>query len=146
MIVKTQSADDTFSLGAKFSSLIKEGDVIIFEGALGGGKTTFIKGILHGLGYKKKVLSPSFTLSRHYKMKGLCVYHVDLYRLDQESIFNWGISDYLYSKGGITLIEWGEKIEKSLPSYIKIHFSYLGADKRKIIFSLKDTKRSLKPL
>jgi tRNA threonylcarbamoyladenosine biosynthesis protein TsaE len=131
---------ETIKLGRGFSGNLNKKDVVVLEGALGGGKTTFIKGILDGLGIKCKVLSPTFTILRHYASSKVQVYHIDLYRLSDDEIFDFGIEDFLYAKNGITLIEWGEKIEKSLPAYRKIVFSVLGEKKREIKFSAKGYK------
>jgi len=141
MKIITNCADQTIKFGKKFSHLLREKDVIVLSGALGGGKTTFIKGVLNGLGRKSGVLSPSFTLVRHYRASKLDVYHIDLYRLDEHpEIFGLGIEDYLYAPCSIVLIEWGEKIEELLPRYIKIEFFYEGLERRRIIFSLKGYK------
>ncbi len=124
MIIKyTSSAKETISLGEIFSGNLSKKDVVVLEGALGGGKTTFVKGILRGLGIKAKVLSPTFTLIRQYGNRSTNVYHVDLYRVNEKEIFDFGIEDFLYTKKGITLIEWGEKIQSCLPVYKKIKFS-----------------------
>jgi tRNA threonylcarbamoyladenosine biosynthesis protein TsaE len=133
----TNSAQETILLGRKFSKILKEKDVVILMGNLGGGKTTFIKGILRGFGAKTKVLSPSFTLIREYKRKKKFICHADLYRLRKSDIFALGLEDYFYTTRSVVLIEWGEKIENYLPRYIKVKFSFLGEKSRKIIFSLK---------
>ena len=112
--LKSTSANQTINFGKLFSRILKGPDVIILEGALGGGKTTFTRGILAGLGYKKRVLSPSFTLLRQYDLKKVSIYHLDLYRLEPSDIFDLGIYDFLYSEGIITLIEWGNKIRRGL--------------------------------
>jgi len=138
--VYTRSSKETISLGEKFSATLTKKDVVVLEGALGGGKTTFIKGVVKGLGIKAKVLSPSFTLVRQYGTGRLSFYHIDLYRLKENEIFNIGIEDFLYAKDTITMIEWGEKIEDCIPSYIKIVFSLLDNNVRKIDFSLKGYK------
>lgn len=134
----TSSSRETTKLGRLFAAGLKDKDVVIFSGALGAGKTTFIKGILKGLGYRRRVLSPSFTLVRQYKTAGYKVYHVDLYRLNRGSdIYNLGVEDFMYRSGTITLVEWGEKMELMLDSYIKIDFFYLKENERKIKFTFK---------
>ncbi|MCK9614735.1 MAG: tRNA (adenosine(37)-N6)-threonylcarbamoyltransferase complex ATPase subunit type 1 TsaE [Candidatus Omnitrophica bacterium] len=138
--VYTRSFEETISLGKKFSATLTKKDVVVLEGALGGGKTTFIKGVVKGLDIKAKVLSPSFTLVRQYGTGRLSFYHIDLYRLKENEIFNIGIEDFLYAKDTITVIEWGEKIEDFIPAYIKIEFSLLDQNVRKIDFSLKGYK------
>lgn len=134
------SAIETIALGENFSKSLGKKDVVVLEGALGGGKTTFIKGILEGLKIKCKVLSPTFTLMRHYTNNKLHIYHIDLYRLNDMEIFDFGLEDFLYVKNGITIIEWGEKIEYCLSTYLKVVFSILGEEKREMKFSSKGYK------
>lgn len=138
----TNSAAETIALGEKFANALSAGDVVVLEGALGGGKTTFIKGVLKGLGVNCRVLSPTFTLVRHYAGSELDIYHIDLYRLNEDEIFDFGIEDFLYAKKGITLIEWGEKIEHCLYKYIKVVFSMLAEEEREIKFSSKGYKEN----
>ncbi len=137
MRVITDSAQNTIALGKKFFKALAPQDIVVLEGDLGGGKTTFIKGVLDGFGYKKKVLSPSFTLVRQYKIKNKSVYHIDLYRLKRKDCLDIGIEDLIYSKDSLALIEWGDKIRKDLDKYIDIKFIFLGENKRKLIFSTK---------
>ena len=60
---------ETQELGIEFSKFIKNGDVITLNGDLGSGKTTFVKGVLIGLGYRDEVTSPTYTLINEYKTK-----------------------------------------------------------------------------
>ena len=135
--LKSTSANQTVNSGKLFSKVLKGGDVVVLEGALGGGKTTFVKGILGGLGYKRRVLSPSFTLLRQYGLKNLRVYHLDLYRLESSDIFDLGINDFLYSNKAITLIEWGNKMKEALDKYVRVEFLFSGENIRNIRFSAK---------
>jgi len=135
--IKSNSEEETICFGKEFAKVLAEKDLVVLEGALGGGKTTFIKGILCGLGYKKKVLSPSFTLVRQYKTKKFLVHHMDLYRLVPEDVFGLGSQDMFYALSSITLIEWGAKIEPDLDKYIKIEFLFKGLNKRELKFSAK---------
>lgn len=129
----TNSSEETMQLGQEFSKLLREKDLVLLEGNLGGGKTTFVKGVLKGLGYKKEVLSPTFTLVREYPTKKFMVYHIDLYRLeDKSAITDLGLEEYFYRPDSITFIEWGQKIELALSCYIKLVFNYLGQDSRDI--------------
>jgi len=137
MHIDSYSWRETTHLGRKFSDSLGEGDVVILEGALGGGKTTFVKGVLKGLGYRRRVLSPTFTLLRQYRTKEVCIYHLDLYRLKREELFDLGLEDLLYSEGSVSLIEWGDKIKEDLDRYIKLEFLYRGEDRRRLIFSAR---------
>jgi tRNA threonylcarbamoyladenosine biosynthesis protein TsaE len=142
MVIVTNSAQDTVSLGKSFFPFLKEKDVVLLEGDLGGGKTTFIKGVLKGTGFKGRVLSPSFTLLRQYHARRKVINHIDLYRLDFEDTFSFGLEDYLYARGSFTLIEWGEKIEDFITKYIKVKFLLRGQNKRSIHFSVKGYDKS----
>lgn len=136
MYIKSLSTKHTIKLAEKFSRFLKPKDVVILEGQLGGGKTTFVKGILKGFGIKRAVLSPTFTLMREYKKGNIYIYHVDLYRIEKNDIDEIGFEDFLYRKNCIVLIEWGNKISKLLSDYIKIRFKFLTDTSRGIFFSL----------
>ena len=70
---------ETKIFGIEFSKQINNGNIIGITGEIGAGKTTFIKGILLGLGYKGNVNSPTYTLINEYKFKH-SVIHIDCYR------------------------------------------------------------------
>jgi len=139
MVRITNSGKDTFNLGKTFSKILTETDVVILHGQLGAGKTTFVKGILEGLGVdSKKVVSPSFIIIREYKAKKINIYHIDLYRINKgKELVNLGYEDYFYSPRGISLVEWGEKIEHILDRFIKVEFSFLNLNQRRVKFSCK---------
>jgi tRNA threonylcarbamoyladenosine biosynthesis protein TsaE len=132
--INTNSAQETIDCGKAFAKSLKRGDVVLFEGALGGGKTTFIKGIMQGLGYKKRVLSPTFTLARQYNVKKMRVNHLDLYRLTAADIAGSELSDYFYPKDAVALIEWGDRAQDLLNKFIKVEFKFVDENKRKISF------------
>ena len=138
--IKSNSEKETISLGKEFAKVLSGEDLVVLEGALGGGKTTFTKGVLCGLGYRGKVLSPSFTLVRQYKTKRFLVHHMDLYRLRPEDVFDLGSQEMFHAPGSITLIEWGAKIEPDLDKYVKIEFLFKGLDKRELRFCAEGYK------
>lgn len=137
MTIVSESDRQTRSLGVKFSKLLEKEDIVLLEGGLGGGKTTFSKGVAKGLGYKKEVLSPSFTLVRSYKIDKMIVNHIDLYRLDKKSFSSIDIEEYLYNKNSISLVEWGKKIEPYLDKCLIVKFLFLDMARRKLSFSQK---------
>jgi len=109
--------------------VLHPGSVIILNGLLGTGKTTFVKGMAIGLGVSDCITSPSFTLINEYH-GDVPFFHIDVYRLDSPEEFEFiGGEDYLYSEG-ITVIEWGEKIKQILPPgtiQVKIHIHTDGS-------------------
>ena len=129
----TNNPDETIKLGEQFSNFIEVGDVFAFEGELASGKTTFTKGILKGLDFKKPVTSPTFTLVNEYDAK-LSIIHIDCYREDEiERWIHLGISDY-FSNQNIVIIEWAERIARLLPqNTIRINFNHQKQNKREIV-------------
>ncbi|MBX4191001.1 tRNA (adenosine(37)-N6)-threonylcarbamoyltransferase complex ATPase subunit type 1 TsaE, partial [Candidatus Saccharibacteria bacterium] len=79
--VSTSSAE-TESIGSLIGASLKGGEVIELRSDLGGGKTTFVRGLAAGAGSKANVTSPTFTLSRLYPAKNFSIHHFDFYRLN----------------------------------------------------------------
>lgn len=93
-----------------------QSNIIAFYGAMGAGKTTFIKAICKALGVKENVNSPTFTIVNEYSSsRGFPVYHFDFYRINKiEEAYDIGVEEY-FSGDGLCLIEWSEKIDNILP-------------------------------
>ena len=106
----------TLQAGQRFSRYLPAGVNVYMHGDLGAGKTTFIRGVLQGLGYQGKVKSPTYTLVEPYELPDVTLYHFDLYRLmDEEEWDEAGFRDY-FSASSICMIEWPEKAQSLLPS------------------------------
>jgi len=138
----SKSVEDTIALGKALGKKLKVGSVVALVGDLGSGKTVFTKGIAQGLGVKnaRYVNSPTFVIIKEYKGR-VPLYHFDLYRLDHHSSFDeMNYEEYFYGPG-VTVIEWADKIEKSLPmQYIKVKLKVTGEDKRRIEISMSFNK------
>jgi tRNA threonylcarbamoyladenosine biosynthesis protein TsaE len=137
----TGSPEETKLIGKLFAKKLIKGDVIALKGGLGSGKTTFVQGILDSYGIRKFARSASFVLVNEYGLKNRTLTHMDLYRLDGRAINRLGIEEYL-SSGGITVIEWADKIKRGVlyPAY-DVRFKWLGGQKRKItIFAGEKTR------
>lgn len=122
---------ETQKVGFSLGKLLSSGDVILLEGDLSAGKTTFTKGIGEALGVKKVINSPTFTIVKTYKGTNGTLYHMDLYRLD-------GLGNdfdlYEYFEGdGICVVEWPHQVDEILPEeYILVIITITGLDRREI--------------
>ena len=122
---KTESPEETQTLGEKLGKTLKQGDVIALIGDLGTGKTCLTQGIACGAGIAPDeiVSSPSYILINEYNGK-VPIYHIDLYRLENSGeIAELGLSEYVEGDG-ICIIEWAERMAEALPdTCIKIHIT-----------------------
>ena len=128
----TTSPEETNSYAKSLASVFNPRCIYGFKGELASGKTTFIKGILSGLGFKGMVNSPTFTLINEYDAKEKVI-HIDCYR--EKSIDRWielGIIEY-FNSNSIILIEWPEVINTILPrDVVYINFENIDINKRRI--------------
>lgn len=130
--VETNTADETIALAERLVSLLQPGDVLTLEGDLGAGKTTFTKGIATGLGIKRTLSSPTFTIIKEYEGT-MPLYHMDVYRLEN-SDEDIGFDEY-FNGNGITVVEWAQFIEDYLPEErLDITIKYLDEQSRGIEF------------
>jgi len=87
---------------------------------LGAGKTTLVKGIARGLGITDCITSPTYTIISEYTAclngQTLPFYHIDVYRLNDDNDFETTGGVELINGNGITVIEWSERIPRSIPS------------------------------
>jgi len=102
-------------MGALFGQALSAGVCVFLQGQLGAGKTTLVRGLLRGLGFKGNVKSPTYTLVEPYKIESQSFFHFDLYRLgDPEELEYIGIRDY-FSESTICIVEWPDRGQGYLP-------------------------------
>jgi tRNA threonylcarbamoyladenosine biosynthesis protein TsaE len=105
----------TLEAGRAFAKQLTAGMVVYLHGDLGAGKTTFVRGVLQGLGYAGKVKSPTYTIVEPYVISTYNIYHFDLYRFMDENEWDAaGFSEY-FNDSSICIVEWPEKAESILP-------------------------------
>ena len=103
------SKSDTIEYARKMAEEVKPGTVICLDGDLGAGKTVFAKGFAEGLGIKRNITSPTFTLLNIYEEGRMPLYHFDVYRVDDIDE-----DEYFYGDG-VCLVEWSENIKHLIP-------------------------------
>ena len=118
----------TAELAKNFSKIIKKGDVILFHGEIGVGKTTFIRHMINSLQINNhlkptEVTSPTFNLVNEYDVVIFTIHHYDLYRLTSSNeIKNIGLLEN--PKEILTLIEWPEMMDNKIDNKIDLFFEY----------------------
>ena len=126
---------DTISETARrFIDLMGDRTVFAFRGAMGAGKTTFIKALCEELGVEDVINSPTFAIVNEYRSgSGELIYHFDFYRIDKlEEAYDFGYEDYFFS-GALCFIEWPEKIESLLPAdCVKVEIKEFPDGRREI--------------
>lgn len=131
MIIETTSASQTENLGYRLGSLLQHEKqiVILLDGDLGAGKTTFTKGLAKSFGIKEIVNSPTFTILKTYQTAfGQDFYHLDLYRLT-EAGQDFDLEEYI--DDGIVVVEWPFQVKEFLPqAYLLVRIKQTGDEKR----------------
>jgi len=148
MIFQTRStdSDDTERLGEALGKLLKPPALLELSSDLGGGKTTFVRGLVRGLGSQDKVSSPTFTLNRIYKAKNLEVHHFDFYRLNEPGVVSDQLEESLQNSRVITVVEWSDIVQGVLPAdRLTIEFKPVqdNADERQIQIRYPESSREL---
>lgn len=126
----SKSLEDTFLLASHIAKQCNGGEIILLNGDLGAGKTTFTKGFAKALGITNAVTSPTFTLMKTYYGR-LRLYHFDMYRIiDEGEVEELGFEDNLGDEEAVCIIEWN-KFSDLHGKIIKINIEYLGENQRK---------------
>lgn len=135
----SQSEQETRDIARQIAEKLEPGDVILFTGEMGAGKTAFTKGLAEYFGTDEEVSSPTFALVHEYPGR-VPVFHFDLYRIfGFDDLYAVGFFDYL-DRGGILVVEWSENVpelENELESVIRIDIRKLSENKREISVSGK---------
>lgn len=113
--IVTNNEQETIEFAKKLTKYLKPGMTILLEGDLGAGKTTFTKGIGEGLGVKRMIKSPTYTIVREYQDGKYPLYHVDLYRLTENEVPELGLDEY-FAGEGISVVEWPSISPEDLPA------------------------------
>jgi len=133
--IVSHSLAQTHRLGARLGELLQGGELLLLDGDLGSGKTTLTQGIAQGLGIYGVVSSPTFTLLKEYEGR-ICLYHFDLYRLDDPAeVLELGFEEY-FSGNGVCVVEWANKAEGIWPQeQMRIQLKMVSDTKRGLILT-----------
>ena len=139
-----ENLKETLNLGKNLSQKLNSKSIILLEGPIGAGKTSFVQGIAKGLSITEAITSPTFALSHHYKSGKIPLIHLDLYRLENISsareVFFAEEEEALQSQA-ILVIEWPEFIEPLINNFWKVKISYAKNGGRH--YEIRDPKNLL---
>jgi tRNA threonylcarbamoyladenosine biosynthesis protein TsaE len=140
----SKSPEETMQLAEKIASMLRGGEAVCLSGELGAGKTIFAQGFIKFFLPKTRVVSPTFTIVRHYKTERKDIqmlYHLDLYRVqNSKEIHDTGISEFLNKPDSITLIEWAEKMaDISIKTKIEVKLVIVDETKRNIYVKIRSS-------
>ena len=121
------SATATETLGAQLAQVLTPGCTFYLRGDLGAGKTTLMRGLLHSLGHRGIVKSPTYTLVEPYSIGNWRLFHWDLYRLaDSGELKYLGLREQIDGEA-VLLIEWPERGHNELPvADLEVTLNYAG--------------------
>jgi tRNA threonylcarbamoyladenosine biosynthesis protein TsaE len=132
---KSMSSDATMQLAEQVGRRLRGGEVIELVSDLGGGKTTFVKGLAKGMGSNDLVSSPSFTINNIYSGTGIKLHHYDFYRLHEPGIMKQELAEALTDPNTVAVIEWAAIAQSVLPEErLTISFTPVDEDSREISF------------
>ena len=112
-----EGAADTQKLGEELGAALEAGDLVVLDGPLGAGKTTFTQGIARGMGVKGRVTSPTFVIAREHSSigNGPSLVHVDAYRLGDDPLGELDALDLDSAlEEAVVVAEWGGGLVEQL--------------------------------
>ena len=142
LTLESNGPDQTRAIGARLGRRLRPGDVVLLDGDLGAGKTTFTQGIALGLGIEEPITSPTFALINEYTGltstgEPVVFFHADLYRVGPDDANTLGLEDYLCAPDTVGVIEWPQMAPAILPaSALTVAIDAGEGDHRRLVFSL----------
>jgi tRNA threonylcarbamoyladenosine biosynthesis protein TsaE len=120
-------------VGAALAATLRPGDVVLLEGEMGAGKTTFVRGAARALGFDGPVTSPTFTIGRRYDGGRLPIAHLDLHRLSGLADEDPALLDDYLTPDAIAFVEWPAIAEPQLERVAaRVKLEHAGGDTRRI--------------
>ena len=112
--LESGSPEETEGIAARLAVRLVPGDVVLVQGELGSGKTTFVRGAARALGVEGPVTSPTYTIGHRYRGR-VDVSHLDLYRFEGMSNAEWGDLEE-YFEDAVVFVEWPQAGAGFLPA------------------------------
>ena len=143
--IDSTSSEQTEQIGRKLGAHLRGGEVIELASDLGGGKTTFVRGLAAGAGSHDSVGSPSFTISREYAAGELTIHHYDFYRLSEPGVMLPELQEVLQDSRAVAVIEWAGAVDEILPAdRLRIVIAATGGESRRLDIAIPSALQYLK--
>jgi tRNA threonylcarbamoyladenosine biosynthesis protein TsaE len=143
--VTTTSANETEQLAADIGARLRGGEIIELASDLGGGKTTFVRGLARGAGSAQAVGSPSFTISREYQADKFTIHHYDFYRLSEPGIMAEELRETLSDPNAVAVVEWADTVQHVLPAErVTVNIASPSENERQLIINLPQRRQYLR--
>ena len=138
--LESGSPEETEGIAARLVVRLVPGDVVLVQGELGSGKTTFVRGAARALGVEGPVTSPTYTIGHRYRGR-VDVSHLDLYRFEGMSNAEWGDLEE-YFEDAVVFVEWPQAGAGFLPpEKVRVSLQHVGETRRLIV--LESDEKSL---
>lgn len=120
----TTTEDGTAVEGRRLAASLVPGTAVLLEGALGAGKTAFVRGLAAGLGLDPALVSsPTFTIVQEYRGGAVTLQHVDLYRLSPAEAADLALEDLMDDRT-VMAVEWPDRLQR-FPGTIVVRVALL---------------------
>ena len=130
--IVSPSAAATEAAGERLGATLGPGAVVALTGELGAGKTSFVQGLVRGLGASVRATSPTFVLVNEYAGR-VPIHHVDAYRTESMTeLMDLGLLEMI-GGDGVTIVEWADRLTPLMPpDAIHVHITGVGDELRTI--------------
>ena len=134
-VINVDSSDQTESIASKIGANLRGGETIELVSDVGGGKTTFTRGLVRGAGSRDHVSSPTFTISNIYQAPKFAICHFDFYRLPEAGIIEHQLHEDVELGRDVLVVEWSDVVKEVLPkNRLSIHIKSTSDEGREFEF------------
>lgn len=134
--IASKSAEQTQQIAKKIGKNLQGGECIELVADVGGGKTTFVRGLAYGAGSNNHISSPSYTISKVYNSPKFDIVHFDFYRLKEAGLTGYNIEEEIADSSSVIVVEWSDVIKHILPDE-RLVINILVIDDNSRIFNIK---------
>lgn len=138
--ITVASSEQMMNLGATIGARLRGGECIELSSDVGGGKTTFTRGLAKGAGSEDHVSSPTFTVSKVYRADALTIVHFDFYRLHEPGDIEHELAEVIEDPRSVIVVEWSDVVAHVLPDErLRIEIVATHNDERRLTLHCPDT-------